>query len=100
MTFDAYTATSTYPDTPELDKIKEVSKESRKIGDFLEWLQYEKNWRLAYYDSYDELTPAAFSIEPLLAEFFDIDLDKAEKERMAVLEWVRGQNEVKYDSDV
>lgn len=32
------------------------------------------------------------SIERLLARFFGIDLDEAERERMALLNWVRGQN--------
>lgn len=36
----------TYPATPNLDKMVEVSEESNKIGAFLNWLMHKRNPRL------------------------------------------------------
>jgi hypothetical protein len=91
--------------TPELDKIKSVSGSSQTIGDFLEWLR-NQDVVLAEYHKHedscfpeedterlepmcnmdDRLVPVQMSIERWLAKYFDIDLDKAEEERVTVLE--------------
>jgi len=34
-------------DTPEINKMKNVSKESHAIGRFLDWLEETKGWQLA-----------------------------------------------------
>lgn len=82
------------PQTPMLDKMKAVREQSQVIGEFMEWL-----WSRGYvlcrpvgegYSSIPYL-PALDSIEDLLADFFGVDLGAAERERRAVLEYVRRQ---------
>jgi len=72
---------SDYPETPELDKLSGVKDQSQPIGEFLDWLSYEKDVRL----------PA--SIEQLLADYFDIDMDKVEAEKLAILKHVRAKQD-------
>ncbi len=74
-----------YPPTPELDKMLAVKDKSQAIGEFLDWLQHDKNYVLAEYGEKDRLYPLYSSIETLLAEYFGIDLKKIEQERRAIL---------------
>ena len=80
--------------TPMLDKMSKVRDESRSIGEFLEWLG-SRDPRL-YLCELDEdakqYYPSFPGIEKLLAEFFEIDLNEAEKERCQILETIRIQN--------
>ena len=73
--------------TPELDKMLVVKDKSLILSGFLDWLQ-EQHYVLAQYDG-DELIPVFKDPEHLLADFFGIDLKKAEKERVALLESLR-----------
>ena len=75
---------SKYPDCPETDKLVAVSKDSQKIGVFLDWLQ-ENEIVLARYCERDDLHPLRQTIESLLAEYFEIDLNKVEKEKRAII---------------
>lgn len=71
---------------PECEKLLAVSKESNSIGQFLDWLTGEKGFELGKYpEDTDHLVPAVYNIEKLLAEYFDIDLDKVEEERLSIL---------------
>lgn len=89
--------------TPEIDKMHAVKEQSQAIGEFLEWLQQEKAWELAAYHQHEEAcyddegdrtcgmrTSEPFivnySIERLLAEYFEIDLKKVDDEKRAILE--------------
>lgn len=78
-------------DYPEHEKLKAVQTQSQSIGEFLDWLRGEKGFEIARWkhDDFDEnddvLMPAHFSTEKLLAEFFNIDLDKVEAEKRAML---------------
>lgn len=80
------------PPTPMLDKMRAVRERSQAIGEFLEWLQ-GKGYILCRRTRGEEMhfpyLPAGKSIEELLAEFFEVDLDVAERERRTVLEYVR-----------
>lgn len=88
---------------PECEKMNAVSEDSNKIGAFLDWLNNEQCVVLArYYDDVEcenceetskQLLPIRLSIEELLAEYFDIDLDKVEKERREILERLSDNNE-------
>lgn len=98
--------TQTIP-TPELDKMSAVKERSQAIGEFLDWLAYEKEWTLAAYhehtdDCYNqtqryptcgirekELWQVQYSTERLLAEYFEIDLRKTDEEKRAILESIR-----------
>lgn len=73
---------------PECDKMKEVSEKSQAIGEFIEWLGYEKNIYLMHEDE----TPVRMSMEVMLAEFYNIDLKKVEQERQQMLDEIRSQN--------
>ena len=102
--------------TPECDKMLAVQEKSQAIGEFLEWLQsgeVEQNlpmkrsiflaaYRVKCEDRHGEMLeegdwtlsdvyidPYTYSTERLLAEFFGIDLEKAEKEKRALLEEMR-----------
>ena len=98
--------TKAQPECPECEKLSAVSEESNQIGAFLDWM-FEKYTVCEWIDErdvYDEETgeewdePAGFykvhqSIEQWLAEYFEIDLKKVDKERAALLEWLRSQGE-------
>jgi len=70
---------------PECEKLAKVSKTSQKVGEFLDWLRGDKEFILCKYieddDDGHDLVPVGCNIENLLAEYFEIDMDKVEKER-------------------
>lgn len=78
-------------ESPTLDRIIEIREQSQLCGEFLDWL-------LRKYTVFDRKrkreSPFAnvmgngdyINKEKLLAEFFDIDLVEAEKERQAMLD--------------
>jgi hypothetical protein len=89
---------------PECEKLKAVQEKSQAIGEFLEWLTTEKGYfiqesRTRIIPAEDSLSGKAYSVqnigpireswERLLAEFFEIDLDKVEQEKRALLEEIR-----------
>ena len=83
----------------ELKKLIAVKGNSQTIGEFLEWLQ-GKGYVLSFWQDYgeephswSELTPLRKSSEQLLAEYFDVNLDKVEQERKALLEKLRSRHE-------
>lgn len=92
------------PATPMLDKMSVVSEKSQAIGEFLDWLQEEKEYsirelrtlvkdRPAWNDQVEvtEWLPIRQSTESLIAEFFGIDMAQADSERRVLLERVRQQ---------
>lgn len=80
-------------ETPTLNKMMDVQKQSEICGEFLEWLQSryamfklsESKKESVYVGSGDYI-----NIEKELAEFFEIDLVKAEKEKQLLLQSIRG----------
>lgn len=74
---------------PECEKMQGVKDKSQAIGEFLEWLGSEKEVFLAKWelDEYEDeyITRFLYSAEKLLAEFFNIDLNKVEQERRQIL---------------
>jgi len=79
---------------PEHDKLDKIHDKSQAIGEFLEWLQGEKDVVLAEYHEHamgrkDVLLPIHAHIETLLGEFFEIDLEKLENEKLNMLEQLR-----------
>lgn len=93
---------------PEHEKLKLISDKSQAIGEFLAWLEsgglhappneaHETesygSVELAYRpelcggpERSDELWPLSWSKQRLLAAYFEIDLDKIEDEKRAMLE--------------
>lgn len=87
-------------DTPELNKVLEVSEDSQRIGEFLEWLAEQEivlaEWVGREYGvGTESLMRISQTREQLLANYFEIDLVKAEKERQALLDAIRAENERK-----
>lgn len=85
---------------PEHDKLRAIADESQAIGEFLEWMgtdrtaehgQYGRRLFLAHMWN-DRLTPASYTIEDLLAQFFGIDQNKIEAEKRQMLAELRAVN--------
>lgn len=79
---------------PEHEKLKKVQTESQTIGEFIDWLRSDKElelgkWQTSSHDDGDTFQPVHVSTEKLLAEFFEIDLEKLEAEKRAMLEALR-----------
>jgi len=104
---------------PECEKLAAVADKSQAIGDFLGWLQsgeadntrfkrpvslaavgiVAEHWHKGqqtlleedecHLDGEGELSYWHYSTEKLLAKYFEIDLDKVEFERRAMLEELR-----------
>ena len=111
--------TAAYPTTPELDRMSKVKDKSQIVGEFMDWLRDTKGltfakyhehgddcWALHEHDdlcipkckaeremtcgvSEERLLPYTLNMERVLAEFFDINLDRAEKEKRSILEHIR-----------
>jgi hypothetical protein len=89
---------------PECEKVRRASSTSQEIGEFLDWLREEKGialckWQdtVRHSDEFGDYTPQGYYIvtertEQLLADFFEIDLNKVEEERLAMLKELRGRN--------
>ncbi len=80
--------------TPTLDKMIEIQEQSQLCGEFLEWLQS----KYAMFDKKQKRDSGIFlgsgdyiNTEKLLAEFFGIDLEEAEKEKSMLLETERNR---------
>ena len=83
---------------PECEKLNERTKEWNAIYPFMEWLQEKKIWlahtitkREYYGEDYEDepmetMVPIPQSVENLLYEYFDIDVNKLESERRQILE--------------
>jgi len=100
---------STQPECPECDKLHFVKDKSQMIGSFLDWLFSNGNtlckWEdQRYYDKDGNLSeklhwngqslpegyyPIRYSIENLLAEYFEINMDKVNKEREQLMSWLQ-----------
>lgn len=77
--------------TPELDKMQKVKDQSQVVGAFLDWLQNETDMVIGAWER-ERMYPVHKSIEELLAEYFEIDLNKVERERRALLDAIREDN--------
>lgn len=101
---------------PEHTKMHAAKPESQSIGRFLDWLINERKPSTAIYEYQRQLpwppghevtarehrfaekfiageyVPIIASIEKLLAQYFEIDLDKIEQERLKMLEAQRALN--------
>ena len=77
---------------PEHDKLQAVKEKSQAIGAFIEWLQGIKGLTMARWMK-DRLMPEHINIESLLAEYFEINLDKLEQEKRAILDDFRKRSQ-------
>ena len=67
--------------TPTLDRILEIQEQSELCGDFLDWFLN----KYAVFERRQKRESPFVNPERLLADFFDIDLDEAERERESIL---------------
>jgi len=75
---------------PEHDKQSKIIDQSQIIGCFIEWLMHETDIVFGKWDEHDdELNPCHISIQQILADYFDIDLNKLEAEKQSMLEKIR-----------
>lgn len=94
--------------TPELDRLALISDKSQAIGDFLEWSRmtlckphehepecYAGAQRPQCGLAEGEFVPVMRPIRKLLAEYFDIDEQKCEDEKRAILDELQGRLVVK-----
>lgn len=80
------------PETPECQRLSDVQTESNIIGEFLDWLTYDKQYEICErYATTEAYLPVHETTNKLLAEYFEINLDKVEKERRELLEWLRNK---------
>ena len=79
---------------PEHDKVRAVKNESQRLGAFIEWLN-EKDMQIC--EGEEGLHgvrwyPTTKNIERLLAEYFEIDLQKVGEEKDAMVAEMRSAN--------
>jgi hypothetical protein len=93
---------------PEHEKLRAVREKSQAIGEFLDWLGEEKGLSLVVQHEHDgncrgedgrngcgyrkgDYAPSFASTRALLAEFFEIDEERLEREKRAMLAELRGE---------
>lgn len=73
-------------DYPEHEKMHEVADESQAIGEFIEFSPYRLcEWN----ERHQEFIPVSKPINEILADYFEIDLNKIETEKRAMLAEMR-----------
>ena len=80
--------------TPQHDKLDALNNENQVVGEFLEWLKTE--YTLAKWDDTEyssTLYPVYLHTEDVLAEYYEIDIDAFWKEKDAMLDAYRKQQE-------
>ncbi len=72
---------------PQLAKMQAVQEQSQSIGEFIDWL-WQNGMAICTTEEGlrgDRFYPVMTPIEELLARYFEVDLQAAEKERRATL---------------
>lgn len=82
----------------EIKKMLAVKDQSQAVGEFLEWLSSKGyvlgEWVTRHKDTSSEWTEMVMLVKPIneiLAEYFEIDLNKIEAERQALLDEIRAR---------
>jgi len=71
---------------PEHIKMRATHDKSHAIVDFVSWLTEERGVTLI---DYDGMSVHLKELQVLLADFFEIDLDKVEQERVKMLDEIQ-----------
>ena len=82
----------TFEEYPEHVHLKSVRDQSQAIGNFIEWLE-ENNMAICEFNprtNFDSYTPTRTSTTKLLALHFEVDLDRLEDEKRAMLDELGG----------
>lgn len=81
-----------YPDTPNLDKQHEVQDKALLLSEFVDWLNNIRGYHICQWFG-EALDYASYGgYNRLFADFFEIDYEGIERERQALLEWMRSQD--------
>lgn len=72
---------------PEHEKMKECSSPRQAVGDFIEWLSERGYWICE--KRHGEWFPTYRSRDQLLAAHFELDIDKIDAEKRAMLDEIR-----------
>lgn len=82
------------PEYPEHDRLRAIADKSQAIYDFLTWAHEERGMVLCESAGHirGEYYPALTSRQKLLAEFFEIDLNKIEHEKRSMIDHLRALN--------
>jgi hypothetical protein len=88
-----------HPDYPEHAKLANIQPKSQAIGEFLDWLEQEKNLTLCKpipkgEEGGGQFWPTYIPVRDLLAEFFEIDQNVLEREKRAMLAYQRELNDL------
>lgn len=75
---------------PQHERLEEVNGESQVIGQFLDWLQSEEHVTLCRIGEHGHYYPTYERIEQTLANYFGIDLNQLEEEKLEMLKQLRG----------
>lgn len=90
--------TTTKPETPELDKQSQIidSGDTAVVQDFLDWLTSRGYVIAEWAETHQTLTEPVETLQPLysgpeqlMADYFEIDLDKIDAERRSLLDYLR-----------
>jgi hypothetical protein len=73
---------------PEHERMAKIVDASQQIGEFIE----NGGYVLAHYNDSGRLVPDQRTTFEILADFFDIDLDKIESEKRAMLDAIRKEH--------
>lgn len=80
---------NSYPEHEKLEKIQELSQ---SCGEFIDWLRNEKNLVFAKWVDVDSvfgkeshLDPCRININRMLSEFFEIDQERLEQEKIQMI---------------
>jgi Ribonuclease G/E len=76
------------PKTPEHEKLKAIVDQTQPAGEFLEWLE-DQGYYLARNDEHGRPWALHKDVQTLLAEWQGIDRAKLEREKKALLAYVR-----------
>lgn len=85
---------TTTADYPEHVKQSQHLFAGQTIGEFLEWLSSQGVMLMRYNEFSDEFESDHRSINQLLADYFEIDLNAIETEKRAMLDRMREANNV------
>lgn len=78
----------------ECDKLANISKKSQEIGSFIRWLGQKKHIYLAIrFQGTTELLEPMTPIGTLLAEYFQVDMERVDAELNAWLDHLRKKTE-------
>lgn len=81
---------------PEHVKLMAISEKSQICGEFVDWLSDEKDIHLVKFENTTHVIVNS-QLREFLAEFFDIDLKKINKEKEAMLTAIRRMIDVQQE---